>query len=105
MGFLDASTVEWWLPATYLLLAGIAEVTWKSRAGGRGRDAKPSEETAESNNGSLLAPLIHEGKRHKTVQGCTPSGLMLSLLLQGCMLSCTLCVEFLVRMSRGKSWS
>lgn len=63
MGLFDAATVEWWVPASYLLLAGIADVAWKSREGVREAAAKSNADT-DSTNSSLLAPLIHEGEQH-----------------------------------------
>lgn len=62
MGLFDAATVEWWLPASYLLLAGIADVAWKSREGVHEAAAKSNDDT-DSTNTSLLAPLIHGGER------------------------------------------
>ncbi|CAN0009138.1 unnamed protein product, partial [Ectocarpus sp. 4 AP-2014] len=60
MGLFDATTVEWWLPASYLLLAGIADVAWKSRERVHEAALKSNDDT-DSTNTSLLAPLIHEG--------------------------------------------
>lgn len=56
MGLFDPSSVEWWLPATYLLLVALAEAAWSCR-----RIFKSSAESPSADE-SLAAPLLH-GKR------------------------------------------
>lgn len=46
---LDVSTIEWCLPAAYVLLVGLAEVVWRNRKGSK------SNETPED---SLQVPLL-----------------------------------------------
>lgn len=64
MGWLDAPTVEWWLPAGYLLVAALVEILWTARndesaAANKVDDADDADSISAANRG-LRAPLLRE---------------------------------------------
>lgn len=67
MGLLEPSTVEWWLPAGYLLFAALAEILWKARSDQGATSSKRNNnddegalDSAAQSHQSLRAPLLQE---------------------------------------------
>ena len=61
MRLLDPATLEWWLPAGYLLLAALVEVLWKARADQSANSSKRHhDEDGPDSIGNLRAPLLQE---------------------------------------------